>query len=407
MKFAHLADIHIGGWREEKLNLLGIEAFEQAINTSIQENVAFVIISGDLFNTALPNIDLIKQTSLILRKLKENDIECYVIPGSHDFSPSGKTMIDVFENSGLVINVMRANKEDEKLNLNFTTDKTGAKLTGLYGKAGGLEKLDYQILEKQELERETGFKIFLFHHIIEEFKPKEFEMVQGISINQFPKNFNYYAGGHPHIVFEAEVEQYGRITYPGPTFPNNFTELEKLRRGGFYIINVQENKIKELKYVPIKLKEVETIKIDVNDMTSIQAQDFILDKISKREVEDKIVTLRIKGTISKGKISDINFNEIMKKLENSYVALKNTNKLQTKEVEEINIDFENTEEVETKVIEGFLENNETNLTDKDILNLINGLSEEKAEGEKNIDFEKRLEKNMIKTLNLGEIWNVN
>ena len=57
----------------------------------------------------------------ILKKLKDNEIECYIIPGSHDFSPSGKTMIDVFENSGLVINVMKTERTEDKLKLGATT----------------------------------------------------------------------------------------------------------------------------------------------------------------------------------------------------------------------------------------------------------------------------------------------
>jgi DNA repair protein SbcD/Mre11 len=406
MKFAHLADIHIGGWREEKLNQLTIESFEKAITTSIEENVAFVIISGDLFNTALPNIDLIKKTSLILRKLKENNIECYVIPGSHDFSPSGKTMIDVFENAGLVKNVMKIEK-DENLNLYFTTDKTGANLTGLYGKTGGLERLDYEILNKEPLEEKQGFKIFLFHHIIEEFKEKGLEMIQGIPLNKLPKNFNYYAGGHPHLIFDVEVEKYGRITYPGPTFPNNFVEIEKLKQGGFYLVNVQNNEIKEVKHIPIKIKEVESINIKIDNLNSFKAHDYILEKIENLDIKDKIVTLRIKGTLSQGKVSDINFNEIIKKLEGAYVVLKNINKLQTKELEEINIDFENTKEIEEKVVKEFLVQNKTDLKEESFHNLIQILEEEKVEGEKNLDFEKRLEKNLIKTLDLEDIWNVN
>ena len=66
MKFAHIADIHIGGWKEEKLNSLGIEAFRRAIDNCIAERVGFVIIAGDLFNTALPNIDLIKENFIYL-----------------------------------------------------------------------------------------------------------------------------------------------------------------------------------------------------------------------------------------------------------------------------------------------------------------------------------------------------
>ena len=129
MKFAHLSDCHIGGWREPKLRELGIQTFRKAIEKCIEENVGFVLISGDLFDTALPQTELIKETALILKLLHDSDISVYAIPGSHDFSPSGKTMIDVLENAGLLHNVV---KFDENNKLKFTVDKTDVKITGLY-----------------------------------------------------------------------------------------------------------------------------------------------------------------------------------------------------------------------------------------------------------------------------------
>ena len=138
-----MADCHIGGWREDKLNELTIQVFRDAIDICIKEHVAFILIAGDLFDTALPNIDLIKEVASILEKVKRRDIEVYIIPGSHDFSPSGKTFLDVLENSGLVINV---NKYDGDNNLLFFEDKTGVKITGLLGKRSGLEREDYKNL---------------------------------------------------------------------------------------------------------------------------------------------------------------------------------------------------------------------------------------------------------------------
>ena len=44
MKFAHLADCHLGGWREEKLRELGLDTFREAIEICIKENTAFVLI---------------------------------------------------------------------------------------------------------------------------------------------------------------------------------------------------------------------------------------------------------------------------------------------------------------------------------------------------------------------------
>ena len=53
MKFSHIADVHIGCWRDPKLKDLSTEAFIESINESIKEKVDFILIAGDLFNTAL------------------------------------------------------------------------------------------------------------------------------------------------------------------------------------------------------------------------------------------------------------------------------------------------------------------------------------------------------------------
>jgi len=81
MKFGHIADCHIGGWREPKLKELTIKTFNEAVNICIKKHVAFVLISGDLFNTSVPSIELISEVASILGKLKERDIEVYHLLG--------------------------------------------------------------------------------------------------------------------------------------------------------------------------------------------------------------------------------------------------------------------------------------------------------------------------------------
>ncbi len=132
MKFAHLSDVHLGSWREDSLRELGMKAFQESMDICIKENVGCIIISGDLFNVALPSIDVLKEAANILNKVREHDINVYVIPGSHDYSASGKTMIDVLENSGLIINVARLDEN----NLKMFEDKTGIKIAGWHGRRG-------------------------------------------------------------------------------------------------------------------------------------------------------------------------------------------------------------------------------------------------------------------------------
>ena len=388
-----MADCHIGGWHDPKLRQLGIDSFRKAIDICLQEHVAFVLIAGDLFNTALPSIDLIKETASILNKLKEHDIECYIIPGSHDFSPSGKTMLDVLEKAGLVHNVVRF--KDNKLI--FTEDKTGVKITGIMGLKAGLEKEKYKVLNKEELANEPGFKIFMFHTGIDEFKPKDLEKVEMQSIVSLPKNFNYYAGGHIHYIFNQKKENYGLIVYPGALFPNNFAELEKYHHGSFFIINDQL----ETKQIEVKLKEVVKFDINVDNLSAHEAEVKILSELNQ-EVTDKIVLLRISGVLESGKISDINFKVILDKLKSAYTILKNTNKLTTKEIQELEIETGNVDDVESKLIQ---KQEDKTYSEELIKHLMEILSLEKNEGEKKYDFENRLEKEVVKVLNLEGCYN--
>ena len=66
MNFAHLADIHIGAWRDPVMKNLNLDAFVRAINIIIEKKLDFVLIAGDLFHTSLPAIDYLKQTVIII-----------------------------------------------------------------------------------------------------------------------------------------------------------------------------------------------------------------------------------------------------------------------------------------------------------------------------------------------------
>ena len=396
VKFAHIADCHIGGWSELKLKELNMKVFSKSINICIEKQVDFVLIAGDLFNTALPAIELIKQVTLDLKKLKDNKIPCYIIAGSHDYSPSGKTMLDVFENAGLVENVVKFEEIDEKLKLNFTVDeKTGVKITGLFGKAGGVESSYYEKLDRYSLENEEGKKIFMFHTTLTEFKPEHLAMISSEPVAIMPRGFDYYAGGHPHFVFNEVKQPYGRIVYPGALFPNNFGELEKFKYGGFYINEFSEDEIKS-EFIQVLEKEVVTYNIDLTGMDTNQVKDFVLERINISEIEDKIVLLRLNGVLKSGRLADINFKDIFSSLGNSYVILKNTSELKIKEFEELETLGDDVVDIEGEMI-----GKNSDKVDF-VKSLIESLDKEKLEGEKVFDFEQRILKESLNVLRLED-----
>lgn len=415
MRFAHLADCHIGSWRDPKLKDVSTKAFLKAIETCKEKEVDFILIAGDLFNTALPSIDLLKDVVEKFRELKELYVPVYLIAGSHDYSPSGKSMLEVLDKAGLIIDVSKEEEVGDKIRLNFTTDeKTGAKITGLSGKKGGLDKDKYELLIKKELEKEDGFKIFMFHNLLSEFQPEELKEMDSVPLKSLPKDFNYYAGGHPHIVAEKDIKDYGHIAYPGPLFPNSFAEIEKLGKGGFYIVNIEDinidgkkDQLISIKWEPIQIFNSFSIKIDANDKTPEQVVEDIKDKIKGKEFTNTIVTIRAEGTLKTGKPADVDFKSIFDKLylKSAHTIMKNTSKLSSKEFKEISVEAASVDDIEKSLIKEHLDQikvdeltpeKEERLT-KELMHIF---SREKQEGETTSTFEDRIRSEIGKILKL-------
>jgi len=402
MKFAHIADCHIGSWREPKLRESSTTAFVNAIEKCMEESVDFVLISGDLFNTSLPPVDNLRIVVKKLKELKDSCIPVYIVAGSHDFSTTGKTMLDVLEEAGLVVNAAKGKPDGERLYLNFTTDpKTGAKIAGMIGKKGGLEKDYYESLARDNLEKEEGYKIFMFHTALTELKPKELEKMDSAPVSLLPKGFDYYAGGHVHIVDHKSLEGYKNIVYPGPLFPNSFSEVEKLGNGGFYIV---ENG--EPRYEPVVIHQTVSLKIDCKNRNPEEVEKEIDNEIKGKEFLNTIVTLRLFGQLKTGLPSDINFKEIFRKFygKGAFFVMKNTNKLTSRDFEEVKVETGSVDEIEERLINENAGQSGAFDAEKEkklIKELMITLSAEKGEGENTADFEKRVKKEADSILNGG------
>jgi len=399
MKFIHMADLHIGGWREPKMSLLTVKAFESAVDDCISQNIDFLIIAGDIFNTSLPGIDYIKETVKHLKRLKTAQIPVYIVPGSHDFSPSGKTMLDVLEQADFLINVARARiREDGKIELQFTIDKkTGAKITGMLGKKNMLERSYYESLDMKKFESEQGFKIFLFHTAIDELKPGDMAKMESSPLTLLPKGFDYYAGGHVHIIDNKSFQGYKNVIYPGPLFPNSFSEIEKLGSGSYLMYD--DGVLTSKKII---LKPVQHLFLDCDGRSAEQINSEISAFVDCNRFDDCIVLMKLSGKLRLGRLTDIDFKNCMHKMyeKGAYFIMKNVSSLLSPDFEEIKRSF-NIASVEEDVISEHLGQTKVEGLDvgkeKELITiLLQQLSKEKAEGETVATYEERI----LKDINL-------
>ncbi|MFH1325173.1 MAG: DNA repair exonuclease [archaeon] len=390
VKFAHLSDIHLGGWKQKPLQDLNFQSFRKAIEICIKEKVDFILIAGDLFDTPYPPIEILKETFAEFRKIKDSGIPCFLISGSHDYSVSGKTFLDVLEKAGFCKNVSAFSRDEEKDRI--ILQPTIHNNVAIYGYPGKKSGLDLNDLKKIELAfSENSFKILMLHTTIDK------------AVGNLPIDFvdsdslpyaDYYALGHIHIRLHHK-----NFVYPGPLFPNNFAELEELKHGSFCIVNTDEKTEKEshVKYIELPIIGIERINLKIND--AITATEEIVSELEKRDIENKIILLRISGELENSRNSDIKFNKIEEfaKKKNAYFMLKNTHDLRTKEME-IEYEIANSENIEEEIIKNYSEQNISDFN-KIIINLISSLSIEKQEGETSETFSNRVVSESRKILN--------
>lgn len=267
----------------------------------------------------------------------------------------------------------------------------------IYGYPGKKSGLEIPSLRKIKINENysDGFRILMLHTTIKNVT--ENLPIESITLEELPKA-DYYALGHIHIDFEYMHE--GKpVIYGGPTFPNNFNELKELKGGRFYIIDVEGY----TKITKNEIRQKEVIYFEIELENAFSANKKIIEDLVDKNLKDKIVLLKLFGTLKNGKNSDINFQEIedfMKKKE-VFSFLRNTSKLE-QEKSELKIDTQSKEmdKIEEVLIKKYNDGNPSEFNHL-IFQLMDSLNMEKQESETNITFEKRLLEELNKVLNIN------
>jgi len=316
-KFAHMADLHLGAHREPALRELEMRVFYEAMDRCMTAKVDFVLISGDLFHVGIPDLEMVNDTVRKMRELQQAGIPVYAIYGSHDYNPSSTSIIDIIETTGLLTNISKWKVVDGKIELEVYEDpSTGAKLSGISARKMGLEAKHYELLDKGPLEELQGFKIFAFHSGITELKPEYLSEMETIPISYLPKGFDYYAGGHIHQRGEFSLPGYEWVVFPGPLFTGYGKDIETTARGeprGFYEVEFDE-KVRRVAFIPMESFGGAYMEYDATGRNATEAWSQIQRGVEELDVADKVVALKIRGELSGGKTSDINFTELRGRL---------------------------------------------------------------------------------------------
>ena len=285
MKFAHLADTHLGyrqfGLIEREKDFY--EVFEKVIDKIIEEKVDFVIHSGDLFETARPSPNALLVFQKGLLKLKGAGIPMYAIAGNHDMVMRKGAIPPqvVFKKLGL--------KVISPINTNYMHGDIF--IAGLpYYPSSQSKVLKSKLAEISRKAASHDKAILVLHQGIDKYFGYQYEL----EIGEVPDNFDYYALGHIHNYINDSFGR-GRLVYPGSGEIWKSSELQdyKEKGKGFVIVDFDGPK-------PI----VKRVKIDM-------PREFIKRSLDYNNLESGIAG--IKETIKdfdKKPILDLTINNV-------------------------------------------------------------------------------------------------
>lgn len=301
MKFAHLADTHLGfrqyGLYEREEDFYSV--FNEAVEKIIAERPDFVIHSGDMFDVPRPPTKALLVLQESFAKLKEKNIPVYAVSGNHELIMRKNTLPPqvLYERFGVKL---------------INSEKNFYVHDGVF--IGGCEykskyyskqlKEQIEILEKKALEYSK--RILVLHQGIDVFLPYDFEL----KLSDLPENFDYYAMGHIHRRITMDYGR-GLLVYPGSTELWKVDEYEDFEKNGKGFALVEFNdvgsagsagsasgaggvndvpSVENIKLNPrreIILKEIQASKLDEEINTILDLLDSIKISGAKTEFPDK------------------------------------------------------------------------------------------------------------------------
>ena len=332
MLFSHIADTHLGlvqyGSNEREQDVY--DAFNQAIDKSIEDKVDFVIFAGDIFENPKPNGNAILQMANALKRLKENNIDSFFILGEHDVSniKHQNPVPYIYHNLGFSKYIGNGKPIEYK----------GVMLVG-FDKIRPPEMAQneerFSNVDKN-IENFPGHKILVLHQGITEFN----KFAGELQSTDLPKNFTYYAMGHLH---DKDVKQFnhlkGPIVYPGSIELTTSEGIKDIKKG-FFEVDISGNEAIP-KWIELDTRPQFSFKTEYKELA--KTIDEITEKISSL-TKKPIIEVKIQG-------EDIEIDHIQAQIARlSSSTIRCFWKIETKQISESSVFLDRPNKIEDEIL---------------------------------------------------------
>lgn len=266
------------------------ESFSNIVDLAHSENVDFIVISGDMFDsdTVTPGTRY-RYTEL----LKRAEIPCYIVRGNHDFRTSWEDSIPLPSNAHefggepeTFIHDLVNGGQVELTGISFTTVHTKENLASKLKGSGDL------------------FTIGCVHCDMDGGDDSVYAPCSLVDL--LNKNIDYWALGHIHKREILNERPY--VVYPGNPQGRNIKESGEK---GAYLVTVENDVVKELEFIPTHAILWENKEIDItrHDLGSF------LNEILSLVKNGSIVRLKVVGKGPLNKMLRSEYDDIVKTIE--------------------------------------------------------------------------------------------
>ena len=396
IKFIHLADVHLG---KKQYNLTQryydyFKAFDSVLNKAIEQEVDFVLISGDLIDSdervspsVLRQIIIsIKSFQLRCSEKLGRKIPLICIEGNHE-NPfyTDYTWLKILADLELLV-LLSGSYDSKKEKITFeghSLDNVsgGGKITirncTIYGMSyfGSATFELFPLLVKAIPKNDDQFSILMMHFGISQYDDRKVGVDISPSLNDLHNSVDYLALGHFHSQYMIPQKK-PWIFNPGSLEVNEVTETFKDR--GAFLVEVFENKKMQVRPLlcengitsedlSLPNRRFLVIKdINISGFNSFsEAQEFILERLkkygvrlksdlhlSKENLDLPIVYFTIRGIITYSQL-EVDMSTLRKRILERFdvLGLRLNNKLVSTMDQEIALDSElNLAEIEKEVL---------------------------------------------------------
>jgi len=299
MKLMHISDLHIGKIIYEQSLLEDQEyMLNQIIKIIKNEKIEALLISGDIYDRAVPPAEAVKLLnhflSLIINELK---IKVFIISGNHDSKERLDFASTILENKGLYITTTYDGKikyvdleNDIRVYMLPFVKPADVKT---YFEIESLNEYSYNdaikdIMSKEELDNKK-INILMAHQFITNSgnTPETCESenisvggVENVDVSNF-ENFDYVALGHIH---SPQIIKRENIRYSGTMLKYSFSEANQTKS----VVIIEINSKEDLKIKLINLKPTRDMRIIKGPVMELVKDENILE--NKEDYIKAIIT---------------------------------------------------------------------------------------------------------------------